>query len=261
MVLQPGRYSEYDPLAEAYDRFWGEPYYSQAYEMLWRLVLRHLKPGAQLLDLCCGTGHVTVQLAKRGWDVTGIDGSEEMLRRARKKLPKGKFILGDARTFRLPGKVDAVISTYDSLNHIQTLKGLTQAFSSCRRALNPGGYLAFDLNREEAYLDIWTGESQVVTPDFAQIVSGTYDPGSRRAQCEICLFTRSGGTWRRSDIVLRQRCFSSREIGRALHAAGFHRVEEFDAAADLGMQGDTAYARSFYLAQSPGSRQALRVTP
>src|SRR5687767_13351070 len=78
------RFTDYDPFAWIYDTHWGGDYHAQAYEVLQRLLLRHLDPGARILDLCCGGGHVTADLVNHGWDVMGLDGSEEMLAHARR---------------------------------------------------------------------------------------------------------------------------------------------------------------------------------
>jgi trans-aconitate methyltransferase len=66
------------------------------------LILSELSTDACLLDLCCGAGHLTRALAGRGYRVTGLDGSAEMLRYARENAPSAEFIWTDARTFSSP---------------------------------------------------------------------------------------------------------------------------------------------------------------
>ena len=72
-----------------------------------------LKPGAAILDVGCGTGRHAVELARRGYKVTGIDLSTEMLKEAREKAKAAgvevSFIRADATDFNLPAKYDAAI--------------------------------------------------------------------------------------------------------------------------------------------------------
>jgi ubiquinone/menaquinone biosynthesis C-methylase UbiE len=95
------RYSDYDPFAWLYTNYWGDEFHRQAMPVLERLLLNRVPPPAAILDLCCGDGRITTALARRGYQMTGLDGSEEMLTYARARGPKIPFLLGDARAFEL----------------------------------------------------------------------------------------------------------------------------------------------------------------
>lgn len=133
------RYAEYDAFAWTYNRYWGRDAVQRFLPVLEKLVLPHLPPDAHVLDLCCGTGQLAQALAERGYQVTGIDGSEEMIRFARINAPNVDFIIEDARQFHLPGTYHAVISTYDSLNHVTSLEELTQVSRMWRHACKTVG--------------------------------------------------------------------------------------------------------------------------
>ncbi|MDR7586593.1 MAG: methyltransferase domain-containing protein, partial [Armatimonadota bacterium] len=83
----PFRYAEYDAFAWMYNRYWGQDSVQRFLPVIEKLVLPHLGPHARILDLCCGTGQLAQALAQRGYQVTGIDGSEEMIRYARINAP------------------------------------------------------------------------------------------------------------------------------------------------------------------------------
>jgi SAM-dependent methyltransferase len=239
------RYADYDPFAWLYTEYWGDEFHSQAAPALDQLILRHLPKRAAVLDLCCGDGRITRQLARRGFVVTGLDGSEKMLAYAKRRLPKAEFLLADARKFRLPARFDAVISTFDSLNHVMTFKDLESVFGNVWACLKPGGLFAFDLNREEAYRELWARTSTGVDREAVSVARGAYDSKRGIATCDVTLFRFDEG-WQRSDFRLTQKYHPEAGVLAALTRAGF-KAETHDAVT-LGMQGDIGVGRTFYLA-------------
>src|SRR5580700_6778280 len=94
---------------------WDSALYDDRHSFVWKkaadlIDLLHPQPGERILDLGCGTGHLTAQIAERGADVIGLDASASMIAQARQNYPKLKFVLADARTFELDGRFDAVFS-------------------------------------------------------------------------------------------------------------------------------------------------------
>ena len=237
----------YDPFAWIYNQDWGEDYHRQIDAVLELLLYPYLPARASVLDLCCGGGHVTQLVAARGYRITGIDGSEEMLRYARERVPEGRFLCADARNFTLEPRVDAVLSTYDSLNHIMSVAELEQVFACVREALQPGGRFLFDMNDDDAYTEPWTHIGS--SPDRTRhwVANGACDPVSRVARCEIEEMWRVDGEWQRRTFLLDQRCYSTAEVLGALTAAGFRECRA-QPAAELGMRRATAEGRVFYSA-------------
>jgi len=101
------RFDAYDPFAWLYANYWGDAFHRSVREPLNRVLLSKLPRGAKVLDLCCGDGRLTALLVKRGFAVTGLDGSEQMLTYARQRCPAVPFLLGDARDFELPARFHA----------------------------------------------------------------------------------------------------------------------------------------------------------
>ena len=99
------------------------------------LALLNPQPGETILDLGCGTGHLTQQLAQAGARVIGLDSSPQMLATARQQYPDIEFIQADASAFALPVACDAVFS--NAVLH--WVKRADEAAACIARALKPGG--------------------------------------------------------------------------------------------------------------------------
>lgn len=131
----------YDAFASAYDALNTEiDYAAMADGICRRLADAGIAPGALVLDLGCGTGTLTRILAERGYDMIGVDGSEEMLAAARAKGSDGILWLEQELTeFELYGTVAAIVSTTDTLNHITDEADLRRVFSLAHNYLDPDG--------------------------------------------------------------------------------------------------------------------------
>lgn len=97
-----GRYTDYDAFAWLYNRHWGPDSARRFLPVLERWLLPYLPPRARILDLCCGTGQLAQALAQRGYLVTGIDGSEEMIRFARANAPDVEFLIQPGPALGIP---------------------------------------------------------------------------------------------------------------------------------------------------------------
>jgi SAM-dependent methyltransferase len=238
-------YAAYDDFAWFYHRYWSHGIPFRLLDAADRLLLANLEPGARVLDLCCGTGRISRALADRGWRVTGVDGSAGMLELARAEAPGAEFVRADARDFSLDEPVDAAVSLFDSLNHVTGPGELARVFRCVHAALKPGGRLLYDLNDEGAFLRHWKGDTfTAVEDDHASIMRGVYDPAERLGTVTVTLFRLRDGSWRRSDVVVHERCYEAGEVLALLGEAGFrarmHRAEE------LGM--DDQAGRMFFVA-------------
>ncbi len=243
-------YSDFDPFAWIYNKHWGADFSQRVLPVLEKLILAHLPAGGRILDLGCGTGQLAQILLKRGYQVTGLDGSEEMVRIARDNARGGEFILDDARSFRLPAAYQAVISTYDSLNHIMSLEELTQVFRNVCVALQEAGLFLFDLNMEEGYRTRWRGSFGIVEDDHVCVIRAHYQPDERIGQTSITIFRSEGEVWGRSDVTLFQKCYSEQEVRSSLRASGFADIRAYDAQKDLGWPREVG--RTFFTCSRSG---------
>jgi SAM-dependent methyltransferase len=238
----------YDDFAWFYNRYWNEEFHGLAFPILERTWLPGVAPGSRILDVCCGTGYLAGLLVARGYSVTGIDASAAMVQHARENVPGAEFQVADAAQFRLPARFDAAVSTFDSLNHILTPEQLLAVFHHTAAVLRPGAPFAFDMLLEEAYQTHWGEAFALVRDDHLLTITGAgYDFRSRMARCRITMFRLIDGLWRRSDVEIRERCYTPDEIQAALRQGGFDEIVCYDAR-ELGMAGDPGEGRTFYIA-------------
>lgn len=109
--------------------------------------------GEKLCEFGCGTGNISVILSKFGYDVTGIDSSEEMLAVAKEKLARRNtnmlhLVHHDMVTYTGMETFDRAICVYDSMNYISTEEALGRFFKSVYSSLKPGGVFIFDASLE-----------------------------------------------------------------------------------------------------------------
>ena len=244
-------YSDYDRFARVYNKHWGNDFAQLVLPILEKLVLRHLPAKASVLDLCCGTGQLARALIALEYQVTGLDGSEEMLSFARQNAPGAEFIVDDARSFKSPAVYHAVVSTFDSLNHIMTLEELTSVFHNVYAALQPGGLFLFDLNMEEGYKACWDDNYGIVEDDHVCVVRLSYRPEERTAQFDTTIFYLQEG-WQRSDLTLMQKCYSEAEVRSALETVSFTDIHAYAYDEQRGLEELTRDAeRAFFICQKP----------
>jgi SAM-dependent methyltransferase len=243
-------YSEYDRFAWFYNRHWGDEFCAPVLDIFQFILFPHLKPDARILDLCCGTGQLAAGLGTRGYQVTGIDGSQTMLDHARRNAPQAKFIRADARRFALDNPVAAVVSTFDSLNHILQLEEMRQVFRCVLDALQPGGIFVFDLNTEDEFL---TGSRDamfdIVEDDHACVVRSRYDVSTRLKYYDVTMFTLEADDWRRGDLTLVQRYYHAEEIVNLLRDEGFESIVVHDAKDEFDFS--ISEGRAFFVSSRP----------
>ncbi len=243
-------YSDYDRFAWFYNRHWGEEFSIPVLEIFKFILFPHLGRRARILDLCCGTGQLAAGLIDRGYSVTGIDGSGEMLDLARVNAPDAELIRADARSFELPPIFSAVVSTFDSLNHILSIEELSVVFANVMRVLEPDGVFVFDLNTEDEF-ETGTREAMfdIVEDDHACVVRSRYDASTRMKYYDVTMFTLEGEDWRRGDLTLRQRYYSATEVVACLSAAGFDRIAVHDSKQEFNLS--LSDGRAFFVSRKP----------
>ncbi len=137
--------------ANFYDSLYADKDYSAECDFLEEIFQQHAGyPVRTILDVGCGTGGHTLQMARRGFKVTGVDRSGPMLSVARTKADSIKvdhypvFREGDARTLNLATKFDVVLSMFAVMSYMTTNDDLMGAFRTARKHLNAGGLFIFD---------------------------------------------------------------------------------------------------------------------
>jgi len=176
----------YTSFAAVYDTFMDNIPYEEWKSYLKELLKEYGVQDGLVLDLGCGTGTMTELLAADGYDMIGVDNSEEMLEIAREKQIKSGheilYLLQDMREFELYGTVGAVFSICDSLNYITEPEELKQVFRWVNNYLDPGGIFIFDFNTEYKYREV-LGDQTIAEAreDCSFIWDNYYYEGERNA--------------------------------------------------------------------------------
>ena len=226
----------YTGFAEVYDLFMDNIPYEEWGTYVKGLLKEYGVDEGLVLELGCGTGTMTEILASAGYDMIGIDQSEEMLEEAlEKKQESGHEILylcQDMREFELYGTVKAVVSICDSINYILEEDDLREVFSLVNNYLDPKGMFIFDLNTKYKYEQM--GETTIAEnrEEASFIWDNYYDPEEEINEYELAIFIPEGedsDLYRKFEEVHYQRAYDLATIRRLLEEAGMEFVTAYDA--------------------------------
>jgi len=156
--------------ADAYDLLYQDKDYEKECDYIEAIFKKYKYNPKTILDLGCGTGGHALILAERGYEITGVDRSTNMLEIARKKAKEKKlkidFIKGDITKISLKRKFDAVISMFAVMSYQTTNSTITSVCKLVKNSLNPGGLFMFDCWHGPAVLtDRPTSRTKEVTLD------------------------------------------------------------------------------------------------
>lgn len=209
-----------------------------------------------IADLGCGTGSITIKMAKDGFDMIGIDLSCEMLDIARKKALEENtdilFLNQDMTEFELYGTVDAIISSLDSINYITDDEGIKNLFKLSANYLNPGGIMIFDINSEYKLKNILGNNTFVYEEDNIFYVWQNHFDDKEN----ICCFNldffieENDGKHNRFSEYQEERAYSQQEIIAYAKNSGLKLLGCFGGF-DFSNPKDTT-ERLFFILEKPG---------
>ena len=228
----------YTDFAQVYDELMDEtPYEKWSHNITDVLEEYDIRDGL-VLELGCGTGSMTELLAAKGYDMIGVDASEEMLNIANdKRIESGHDILylnQDMRTFELYGTVRAVVSVCDSLNYLLEDEDIIECFKLVNNYLDPKGIFFFDFNTRYKYENV-IGDTVIAEnrEDCSFIWENFYDPEEMINEYDLTVFVKEDSEdediFRRFQEVHYQRGYTFEEMKGFIEKAGLVFIKAYDA--------------------------------
>ncbi len=229
MLLTP----PYEKFAYAYDRMMKNVNYIRWCDYIESIFhLYGLEP-KKVLDVACGTGALTVLLASKGYQMTGLDKAVGMLEIAKQKAEKQKFQItfqhGDMLNFQLDQQFDAILCTYDSINYATNEDELNTMFKTVSNHLAPNGLFIFDITTERNIVEHFHNRTFSQNhQDYSYIWKNNYMFHTKMCRTFLTFFIREGELFRRYEEVHMQRIFEVSTVSNLLKAAGYNMLSALD---------------------------------
>ena len=246
----------YTGFASVYDLFMDNIPYKDWCAYVTGLLKEHGISDGLLLDLGCGTGKLTRLLAAEGYDMIGVDLSEEMLEIALEhEMEDPKQILylqQDMREFELYGTVRAIVSICDSMNYLEDYEDLVQVLRLANNYLDPGGIFVFDLNTPYKYREI-LGDSVIAEnrDECSFIWENTFYEEDGVNEYDLTIFCREEGRlYRKYEETHFQKAFDPEDVKKRILEAGMEFVAVYDAFTREAPKKDSE--RLYFIARERG---------
>lgn len=229
----------YEEFAYTYDRLMNTMPYKDWLHFVQESFDRFGVKPISIVDLGCGTGNLTIPLAREGYQMTGIDLSEDMLAVAEQKAGEQvgqlrssraiRWLQQDLREWELGEPVDAAISFCDSLNYLLEEEEIADAFRQTFEGLKSGGLFLFDVHTPQQLFAYAEAQPFFLNEDdVAYIWTSELDEARVQILHELTIFVKEGGNkglFRRIDETHEQRAYSLEWLEQMLLAAGFREVQ------------------------------------
>ena len=209
----------YEGFAELYDELMNDVDYEGWADHYTRLLSIYGIRGGKVCECACGTGSLTLPLQRRGFQMTGVDLSREMLWQAAQKARKNGSL-------NLHRPVDAVLATCDGVNYLLTEEDLLSFFRAAKRSIVPGGALIFDVSTPHKLKNILcAGLMCEDREDITYLWQNTWHERSRTVDLDLCFFIREkDGRYRRMEEHQTQKAWDAETLKGILWQAGFRAV-------------------------------------
>lgn len=216
----------YTDFASVYDILMNHIPYDKWADYIVNILKQHGTTNGLVLELGCGTGTMTRKMAAKGYDMIGIDLSEEMLSLARQRS-SGKedgilYLCQDMREFELYGTVAAVFCVCDSINYMLSPEDLSKVFQLVANYLDPGGLFIFDMDTEYLYGKILGDNTNIMNDEAGSIIwENNFYPEDMINEVNLTLFLKQENSlYRKHEETHVRRAYDVDTIKRLLDDAG-----------------------------------------
>ncbi|MBE6729417.1 MAG: class I SAM-dependent methyltransferase [Ruminococcaceae bacterium] len=216
----------YSFFAKYYDNLTANVDYSANTDYILKIFKKYDRVPTLLLDVGCGTGGFSLEFAKRGIDVIGVDPSEDMLTVAKEKADKEGldllFLNQSGEEMDLFGTVNGVICCLDTINHIVCKRTLQRLFNKISLFLEDDRLFIFDVNTEFKHKTV-LGDNCFVFDDEGTFVvwQNFYDSKSKITDIKLDFFKEDTSIYKRETEEFSERVYSNDELIKMLDKSGF----------------------------------------
>lgn len=226
--------SGYSVFARYYDQLTANIDYKGRAEYFGRIIRRFNQTDNNiLLDLACGTGSISQEMARQGFDVIGVDLSDEMLGIAiEKKFDSGlniQYLCQDMRNIDMFGTIGITICALDSINHLSSAGDVRQVFEKVALFAEPKGLFIFDVNTLYKHRNILANNTFTYETDSVYCVwENSLDPKTDEVKMELVFFEKEeNGLWSRSSDSFSEKAYSEELIEQLLDECGLELVAKY----------------------------------
>ncbi|PLT30938.1 class I SAM-dependent DNA methyltransferase [Peribacillus deserti] len=222
----------YGQFAYLYDELMKDVPYAEWVHLFKKQMEKYSISGTKVLDLACGTGEISVRFAREGYEVTGVDLSEEMLAVAHAKTAgeglSVPFFQQDMTDLNGLGTFEAVTIFCDSLNYLESPEDVKAAFQSVYNHLEAGGLFMFDVHSVYKMEHIFYDATFAQDDEEISFIWNSFpgkEPLSTHHELSFFVLDHASGKYDRFEEVHYQRTFSAETYQAWLQESGFELLD------------------------------------
>ncbi len=193
--------------------------------------VNNIKSGT-VLDLACGTGSMSLPFMEKGYNIVGIDCSEQMLEIASNKFSqKGNdfsLLKAEMQNFRLESRIDACICCLDSINHLNNISEVQKTFENVYASLKENGLFVFDVNTVYKHNNILSDNTFVFDEEDFYLVWDNETVNDRAVRILLDIFVYNGSSYDRFSEEFKETAYTVDELIKLLINSGFKDINVYD---------------------------------
>lgn len=224
---------QYGKFAYIYDELMQDVDYLKWANYVEEIIIENNSECKKILELACGTGNVTIPMAQKGYNIVGVDISQDMLTIAKNKSIEKNlnllFIEQNMVELKLKEKFDTILSMCDGMNYITDINDLIQVFQNAYDVLEDEGLFVFDISSYYKIKNILGnntfGEN---LDDLSYMWENYFDEESSIINMDLTFFIKDGKYYRKEEEYHVQKAYKEKEIIEELAKIGFKEIEVYD---------------------------------
>ena len=224
--------NSYCEFSAVYDELTQNVDYPKRFEYINHFLIENNITNGTILDLACGTGSMSIELIKNGFDVIGIDLSENMLEIASNRIleygDNFSLLKGNMTDYRLDKSVKACICSLDSINHLNDINDVEKTFCNVYNSLDENGVFVFDVNTIYKHNEILANNTFVFDEEDFYLVWDNEFVSDRVVRILLDMFVWNGKSYDRFIESFEETAYSIDELLDALCRAGFSDISVYD---------------------------------